>query len=95
MNHAFGIFYYRTGNGITNDNEECRLNIDTVQENGTMREKPRLRTELEEAQKKSDTSKNGNVRYSYTTIDLYDQSVTAGINERRITSDLAERTMIK
>lgn len=38
---------------------------------------------------------NHDVRYNYTIIDLYDRSVVASITEKRITSDLAIRTLQK
>ena len=37
--------------------------------------------------------KNGDVRYNCTIIDLHDRSVVASITDRRITSDLAIRTL--
>ncbi len=39
--------------------------------------------------------KNGDVRYNCTIIDLHDRSVVASITDRRITSDLAVRTLQK
>jgi transposase InsO family protein len=39
--------------------------------------------------------KNGDVRYNRTIIDLHDRSVVASITDRRITSDLAVRTLQK
>ena len=39
--------------------------------------------------------KNHEVRYNCTIIDLYDRSVVASITDRRITSDLAIRTLKK
>ena len=39
--------------------------------------------------------KNGDVRYNCTIIDLHDRSVMASITDRRITSDLAVRTLRK
>ena len=39
--------------------------------------------------------KNGDVRYNCTIIDLHDRSVVASITDRRITSDLAVRTLRK
>ena len=39
--------------------------------------------------------KNGDVRYNCTIIDLHDRSVVASVTDRRITSDLAVRTLQK
>ena len=39
--------------------------------------------------------KNHDVRYNCTIIDLYDRSVVASVTDRRITSDLAIRTLQK
>ncbi len=39
--------------------------------------------------------KNGDVRYNCTIIDLHDRSVVASITDRRITSELAIRTLQK
>lgn len=39
--------------------------------------------------------KGGDVRYNCTIIDLYDRSVVASITDKRITSDLAARTLRK
>ena len=39
--------------------------------------------------------KGGDVRYNCTIIDLYDRSVVASLTDRRMTSDLAIRTLGK
>ena len=39
--------------------------------------------------------KNGDVRYNCTIVDLFDRSVVASITDRRITSELAIRTLQK